>query len=131
MFGFCFFEGGSGTFVSSLKTLSSTHTQTTKKPKQTNSRAKRLKKLHRLLTCRAAQSATARFKTHTWGLVGIILAAHICCFVVLVLQINSRYKCVRRAALAILSALCVALWFPHAAPPPPPPRVITFPPTPT
>jgi hypothetical protein len=86
--------------VFSLKTHAAQNTHT---PQKTHhSRAKRLKKLHRLLTCRAAQSATARFKTHTWALVGIILAAHITCFVVLVLQINSRYKCVwaRSALLA-------------------------------
>lgn len=55
-------------------------------------RAKRLKKLTRLFTCSAAQSATIRFRERTWLLTFIILAAHLCAFAVLVSQIEARYS---------------------------------------
>lgn len=54
-------------------------------------RAKRLKKLSRLFTSSAAQSATITFKQRTWILTFIILAAHLVGFTILVTQIESRY----------------------------------------
>jgi len=39
----------------------------------------------------AAQSATSRFKSHTWALMAVILGTHLACFAVLVVQIESRY----------------------------------------
>lgn len=71
----------------------STHTCThahTKKPR----RAKRLKKLNRMMTSSVAQQAAERFKRHTLLLTGLITLTHVVCFVVLVTQINARYECV-------------------------------------
>jgi type VI protein secretion system component VasF len=55
-------------------------------------RAKRLKKLVRLLTGSAAQSTTLRFYQHTWVLVLLAIVAHVACFIALTLEINSRYE---------------------------------------
>ncbi|KAI8474715.1 MAG: hypothetical protein J3K34DRAFT_518018 [Monoraphidium minutum] len=55
-------------------------------------RAKRLKKLSRMFTSAAAQSATITFRKRTWLLVGFILGAHLIGFSILVTQIESRYS---------------------------------------
>lgn len=55
-------------------------------------RAKRLKKLKRMMTCTAAQSATDRLRLHTWCLVGGILVIHIVCFIIAVMQISDKYE---------------------------------------
>jgi hypothetical protein len=55
-------------------------------------RAKRLKKLNRVMTCSAAQTASERFKKHTLLLVLTITLAHVLCFVILVTQVNARYQ---------------------------------------
>eukprot|EP00878_Enallax_costatus_P025839 GHUV01027676.1.p1 GENE.GHUV01027676.1~~GHUV01027676.1.p1 ORF type:complete len:1421 (+),score=378.88 GHUV01027676.1:621-4883(+) len=54
-------------------------------------RAKRLKKLNRMLHSSLAQVDTTRWRLHTLGLLAIILMAHVICFVVLTTQINRRY----------------------------------------
>jgi hypothetical protein len=56
------------------------------------SRAKRLKKLSRMLTSSGAQSATLRFKSQTWLVVGVLLAAHVMGYAVLSTQIQSRFQ---------------------------------------
>lgn len=55
-------------------------------------RAKRLKKLNRLMTSTAAQVATDRFRKHTYFLVLTLMVAHVVCFVVLMTQIDARYQ---------------------------------------
>jgi hypothetical protein len=55
-------------------------------------RAKRLKKLNRMMTSSAAQTATERFRKHTLYLVLAILVAHVVCFVILMTGINARYE---------------------------------------
>lgn len=45
-----------------------------------------------MMTCTAAQSASERFRKHTWALVMAVLTAHLVCFAVLVTQVNSRYQ---------------------------------------
>ncbi|KAF8055488.1 tmcC [Scenedesmus sp. PABB004] len=55
-------------------------------------RAKRLKKLNRMMTSTAAQVAAERFRRHTYLLTLVIVLAHTVCFVVLLTQINARYQ---------------------------------------
>jgi hypothetical protein len=55
-------------------------------------RAKRLKKLARMLTCSAAQSATLRFKRYTWLMLGLILATHIVGYAVISTEISGRFE---------------------------------------
>lgn len=55
-------------------------------------RAKRLKKLNRMMTSTAAQLATDRWRRHTYMATAAIVVAHVICFVVLLTQINARYQ---------------------------------------
>ncbi|KAI8467685.1 MAG: hypothetical protein J3K34DRAFT_523567 [Monoraphidium minutum] len=55
-------------------------------------RAKRLKKLNRMMTSSAAQSSTLRFKRQTWFIIGIILAAHVMGYAILSTQIKLRFE---------------------------------------
>ncbi|GBF97004.1 hypothetical protein Rsub_09801 [Raphidocelis subcapitata] len=55
-------------------------------------RAKRLKKLNRMMTSSAAQSATTRFKRQTWAVIAIILGAHVTGYAVLSTQIEKRFE---------------------------------------
>eukprot|EP00883_Tetradesmus_obliquus_P002715 jgi/Sobl393_1/12921/SZX78204.1 len=55
-------------------------------------RAKRLKKLNRMMTSTAAQLATDRWRRHTYMATAVIVVAHVICFVVLLTQINARYQ---------------------------------------
>jgi len=52
-------------------------------------RAKRLKKLTRMLTSKAAQTATDRFRSHTWALIAVLMVAHVACFGVLMYQVSA------------------------------------------
>jgi hypothetical protein len=54
-------------------------------------RAKRLKKLTRMFTSSAAQSATIAFRQRTWLITAVILTAHLIGFAILVTQIQQRY----------------------------------------
>jgi hypothetical protein len=56
-------------------------------------RAKRLRKLSRMLTSSIAQSATntCQWKRHTLYLLAIIVAAHIACFAVVSTQLYARH----------------------------------------
>jgi hypothetical protein len=54
-------------------------------------RAKRLKKLSRMLTSSIAQSATNTWKRHTLYLLAIIVVAHIACFAVVSTQLDARH----------------------------------------
>lgn len=66
------------------------HTRHT--PTHTHRRAKRLKKLNRMMTSSVAQAAAERFKRHTLMLTGLLTIVHVVCFVVLITQINARYE---------------------------------------
>jgi hypothetical protein len=55
-------------------------------------RAKRLKKLNRMLQSSIAQAATDKWRRRTVGLLAVILVVHIVCFAVLTTQIDRRYK---------------------------------------
>lgn len=55
-------------------------------------RAKHLKNLNRMMTSPAAQSATDRFKRHTWLIVLVVFVVHIACFATFVVQITDRYQ---------------------------------------
>jgi hypothetical protein len=55
-------------------------------------RAKRLRKLSRMMTSRLAQTATEAFREHTWGVLALLVVAHVACFAVLVIQVTSRYQ---------------------------------------
>jgi predicted GNAT family N-acyltransferase len=55
-------------------------------------RAKRLKKLNRMLTCRAAQTAADQFKNRAYVLAASMLLVHVLCFCVLYTEINARYQ---------------------------------------
>eukprot|EP00775_Hariotina_reticulata_P001355 gene1355-1696_t len=55
-------------------------------------RAKRLKKLTRMMTSTAANMAAARFKKHTYMLTLLILGAHILCFAILYSQVDARFQ---------------------------------------
>lgn len=55
-------------------------------------RAKRLKKLKRMMTGSLAQVAAERFRKHTYLVVLLLIAAHTTCFGVLVTNIVSRYE---------------------------------------
>lgn len=56
------------------------------------SRAKRLKKLHRMLFNNVATNESRRWRTHTMVLMAIIVAAHVTSYVVLTTAINARYR---------------------------------------
>lgn len=56
-------------------------------------RAKRLRKLSRMMTSRLAQTATERFRLHTWGLLAILMIVHVVCFVVVVMQVGLAELC--------------------------------------
>jgi hypothetical protein len=53
-------------------------------------RAKRLKKLHRMVQSNAVQRPTAAWKRHTLMLLAVMLVARIVCFVVLDNQVADR-----------------------------------------
>eukprot|EP00775_Hariotina_reticulata_P003515 gene3515-3785_t len=55
-------------------------------------RAKRLKKLTRMMTSTAANMAAVRFKNHTYMLALLILGAHVLCFAILYSQIDARFQ---------------------------------------
>jgi hypothetical protein len=55
-------------------------------------RAKRLKKLTRMMTSTAANLAAVRFKNHTYLLTLLITGAHILCFAILYSQVDARYQ---------------------------------------
>eukprot|EP00882_Tetradesmus_deserticola_P025626 GHRQ01028163.1.p1 GENE.GHRQ01028163.1~~GHRQ01028163.1.p1 ORF type:complete len:534 (+),score=138.84 GHRQ01028163.1:97-1698(+) len=55
-------------------------------------RARRLKKLNRMVQSTAAQQASKAWKRRTLMLLGIVLVAHVACFVVLSMQVDSRYE---------------------------------------
>eukprot|EP00879_Flechtneria_rotunda_P009748 GHRR01010197.1.p2 GENE.GHRR01010197.1~~GHRR01010197.1.p2 ORF type:complete len:816 (+),score=239.63 GHRR01010197.1:4977-7424(+) len=55
-------------------------------------RAKRLRKLNRMVQSSAAQLASSRWRKHTVYLLGTLLIAHIVCFVVLTAQVDKRYN---------------------------------------
>ncbi|KIY97575.1 hypothetical protein MNEG_10388 [Monoraphidium neglectum] len=54
-------------------------------------RSKILRKLRRLLTGTTAQSASIRFRTHTWAVILLALTVHVVGFAVISTQIQSRY----------------------------------------
>jgi hypothetical protein len=58
-------------------------------------RAKRLKKLNRMMTSSAAQSSTLRFKQQTWLCFGVILVAHVVGYAILSTQIQKRFEWVQ------------------------------------
>jgi len=51
-------------------------------------RAKRLRKLTKMLTSRLAQTATYLFAQHTWIVLLLLMLAHIVCFAVLTIQVS-------------------------------------------
>jgi len=55
-------------------------------------RAKRLKKLNRIMTSSSAQSSTLRFKHQTWLVIAIILGAHVMGYAVLSTEIERRFE---------------------------------------
>eukprot|EP00775_Hariotina_reticulata_P009651 gene9651-9811_t len=55
-------------------------------------RAKRLKKLNRMMTCSAAQTAADRFKKHVYVLTAMMLLMHVLCFGILYTEVNARYQ---------------------------------------
>jgi hypothetical protein len=55
-------------------------------------RAKRLKKLVKLITVDIIQSAVNSFSLKSWLLLAVLLVAHIVCFVVLVQQVDSQHR---------------------------------------
>eukprot|EP00775_Hariotina_reticulata_P009112 gene9112-9281_t len=55
-------------------------------------RAKRLKKLIRMMTSSVARASADRFKIHTYLLVLVAMLAHVACFAVLFTQIDARYQ---------------------------------------
>lgn len=55
-------------------------------------RAKRLKKLVRMMTSRTAHTATESFRKTTWLVVLGLTLAHVLCFVILTTQIQARYE---------------------------------------
>eukprot|EP00775_Hariotina_reticulata_P007054 gene7054-7268_t len=62
-------------------------------------RAKRLKKLSRMIQSTAAQSASTRWRQHSLLLLGLLFIAHLVGFAVVVTQINLRFKNARDVAL--------------------------------
>jgi hypothetical protein len=55
-------------------------------------RAKRLKKLNRMMQSTAAQQASNAWRLRTLMLLGIVLVAHVACFAALTIQIDRRYQ---------------------------------------
>jgi HAMP domain-containing protein len=55
-------------------------------------RAKRLKKLNRMMQSTAAQQASNTWRLRTLVLLGILLVAHVACFAALTIQIDRRYQ---------------------------------------
>lgn len=55
-------------------------------------RAKILRKLARLMTGPAAQSATLRYKSVTWIVIAALVGVHILGFAIVTTQIESRYS---------------------------------------
>ena len=55
-------------------------------------RAKRLKKLNRMVQSSIAQAAPNRWRRQTLGLLAAVLVVHIICFSVLTQQISKRYQ---------------------------------------
>lgn len=55
-------------------------------------RAKRLKKLNRMVQSSMAQQDSTNWRRHTLFLVGIVLVAHVVCFAVTTMQVDARYK---------------------------------------
>eukprot|EP00878_Enallax_costatus_P021708 GHUV01022998.1.p1 GENE.GHUV01022998.1~~GHUV01022998.1.p1 ORF type:complete len:487 (+),score=142.31 GHUV01022998.1:295-1755(+) len=55
-------------------------------------RAKRLKKLHRMMFSSLAQAASRRWRMHTMVLMAVIVLAHIITYIVLTTAVNSRYR---------------------------------------
>ncbi len=53
-------------------------------------RAKRLKRLTRLLTSSTAQAASRRFASHTKMLLAVMLSVHFACFLVLMTQVADK-----------------------------------------
>lgn len=70
-------------------------------------RAKRLKKLNRMVQSSAAQQATTTWRRHTLVLLGIILLAHIVCFAVLTTQIDKRYANSQVGQIVYMPVVCV------------------------
>lgn len=54
-------------------------------------RAKRLKKLKKMMTCTSAQSAALRFRSHTLVIIAIMLVAHLVGYIIVSTQISSRF----------------------------------------
>lgn len=55
-------------------------------------RAKRLKKLNRMMQSSIVQQASNRWRVHTLILMAVIVVAHIVSYVVLTTSVNSRYQ---------------------------------------
>ena len=55
-------------------------------------RAKRLRRLLKLITVDIMQSALRSFSLRSWALMAVVLLAHCACFVVLVEQVDSQHK---------------------------------------
>lgn len=78
-------------------------------------RAKRLKKVARMLTSGVAQAAAKAWRQHTLILLVVVCAAHICCCVVLTTQVDSRHSCVkchhqRVLLVPLLQSYCAVHW---------------------
>jgi hypothetical protein len=54
-------------------------------------RAKRLKKLNRMMQSNAAQQASNAWRSRTLMLLGVVLVAHVVCFAVLTIEVDRRY----------------------------------------